>query len=76
PTLSRGSFGRAVRELQRILTSTSRKEDQKQFNPIGIDGDFGENTEKAVIAFQKNRGLSNTGIVNDDTWEALIQSNK
>lgn len=76
PTLSRGSFGRAVRELQRILTSTSLKEDQRQFNPIGIDGDFGENTEKAVIAFQKTRGLSSTGIVDEKTWNSLVQSNK
>jgi len=74
PLLSRGSVGRSVRELQRILTSTSLKEDQRKFNPIGIDGDFGENTEKAVIAFQEDRGLPANGIVDEATWSALLQA--
>lgn len=74
PILSRGSTGKGVRELQRILTSTSLKEDQREFNPQGIDGDFGENTEKAVIAFQNSRNLSSNGIVDDVTWSALLTS--
>ena len=72
PILSRGSVGRAVRELQRILTSTSLREDQRKFNPQGIDGDFGENTEEAVIAFQADRGLTPNGIVDAATWGTLL----
>ena len=72
PILSRGSVGRGVRELQRILTSTSLKEDEKKFNPRGIDGEFGENTEKAVIAFQEDRGLPASGIVDEITWQSLL----
>jgi peptidoglycan hydrolase-like protein with peptidoglycan-binding domain len=61
-----------VRELQRILTSTSLKEDERKFNPRGIDGEFGENTEKAVIAFQEDRGLPASGIVDEITWQSLL----
>lgn len=74
PVLSRGSIGRAVRELQRVLTSTSLREDQRKFNPQGIDGDFGENTEKAVIAFQKDRGIPENGVVDKATWSALLNA--
>jgi murein DD-endopeptidase MepM/ murein hydrolase activator NlpD len=74
PILSRGSIGKAVRELQRILTSTSLREDQRAFNPLGIDGDFGENTEKAVIAFQTEQNLSVNGIVDEATWNTLLGS--
>jgi D-alanyl-D-alanine carboxypeptidase (penicillin-binding protein 5/6) len=38
---------------------------------IGIDGDFGPETEKAVKQFQTQAGLGATGIVNSDTWKAL-----
>lgn len=74
PILSRGSIGRAARELQRILTSTALREDQRKFNPRGIDGDFGENTEKAVIAFQEVRGLPVSGVVDEATWNALLNT--
>jgi murein DD-endopeptidase MepM/ murein hydrolase activator NlpD len=74
PVLSRGSVGKAVRELQRILTSTSLREDQRKFNPQGIDGDFGENTEKAVIAFLEDRGLPASGVVDEATWNALLNT--
>lgn len=38
--------------------------------PSGIDGDYGYNTEKAVIAFQKNHGLTQDGVVGKVTyWE-------
>jgi murein DD-endopeptidase MepM/ murein hydrolase activator NlpD len=74
PVLSRGSVGRAVRELQRTLTSTSLREDQRKFNPQGIDGDFGENTEKAVKAFQEDRDLPTNGVVDEATWNALLNT--
>lgn len=42
------------------------------FNPGVIDGDFGKNTKKAVIAFQKAYGLAVDGIVGPKT-QAKIQ---
>jgi hypothetical protein len=39
---------------------------------IKIDGDFGAATEKAVINFQKNAGLAQTGKVDPLTFEKLV----
>lgn len=49
---------------------------QKKLNELGyyngsIDGSFGTNTKKAVIAFQKDNNLSADGVVGDKTLEAL-----
>ncbi len=38
------------------------------------DGVFGEETERAVIAFQTQNGLEPTGVVNYDTWTKLMES--
>jgi peptidoglycan hydrolase-like protein with peptidoglycan-binding domain len=61
----------AVRNLQRILTALSRRNDMRSLNPQGVDGDFGDNTEKALKAFQQFKGLPVTGVVDEQTWEAL-----
>ncbi len=37
----------------------------------GIDGDFGTATEKAVMNFQKTKGIPQSGIVNHDTFNLL-----
>lgn len=41
--------------------------------PITIDGVFGEETERAVIAFQQMFGLEPTGIVDEATWNELLR---
>lgn len=71
PLLANGSQGMAVRNLQRILTALSRRNDMRSLNPQGVDGDFGDNTEKALKAFQQFKGLPVTGVVDEQTWEAL-----
>ncbi|MBD2521709.1 N-acetylmuramoyl-L-alanine amidase [Nostoc sp. FACHB-133] len=58
------SIGQDVIELQQKLTD-------KGFSPGAIDGDFGENTKQAVIAFQRSFGLAADGIVGTDTRKAL-----
>ena len=50
-----GSSGPAVIKLQQQLL-------RKGFNPGAIDGDFGENTQTAVINFQRSSGFSAEGI--------------
>jgi murein DD-endopeptidase MepM/ murein hydrolase activator NlpD len=71
PRLAHGSLGKEVRNLQRILTLLSRRNDMRALDPIGVDGDFGDNTEKAVKAFQQFKNLPVTGVVDEQTWEAL-----
>ena len=38
---------------------------------VNPDGIFGPETERAVLAFQSNMGLSPTGIVDFGTWTAI-----
>jgi len=66
PTLKRGSKGTAVVELQQRLNARGADPQLK------VDGDFGEKTEKAVVAFQEMHGLNATGIVEQETWAALL----
>ena len=42
------------------------------FNPGTTDGVFDEDTTNAVKAFQKDRGLKETGTIKDETWDALF----
>ncbi|MEM9214092.1 MAG: peptidoglycan-binding protein [Cyanobacteria bacterium P01_F01_bin.150] len=63
--LKKGAKGDRVKALQTQLK-------QKGFNPGIIDGDFGNGTEAAVIAFQKSEGLLADGIVGRQTLNALV----
>ena len=63
PTLSQGSRGPAVTQLQLKLRA-------KGFN-VSVDGDFGPNTAAAVRAFQQSRHLGVDGVAGPNTWNAL-----
>ena len=39
---------------------------------IDADGVFGSLTRKAVVRFQMHKGLANTGVVDNETWLALL----
>ena len=54
-----------IRYLQELLT-------WRNFSPGNVDGDFRDNTERAVKAFQSANGLDDDGVVGQQTWEALI----
>ena len=62
----RGQKGQAVREVQEMLISHGYLSGK-------ADGAFGSKTEAAVKAFQKAKGLDETGIVGQATYEALKQ---
>ncbi|WP_138497508.1 N-acetylmuramoyl-L-alanine amidase [Nostoc sp. PA-18-2419] len=64
PLLKLGSISQDVIELQQKLI-------EKGFYPGAIDGDFGDNTRQAVIAFQRSVGLMDDGIVGTNTRKAL-----
>lgn len=60
PTLKKGSKGKYVKLLQKLLK-------------VKADGIFGGNTEKAVKKFQKRKGLKVDGVVGSKTWKALLK---
>ena len=59
-----GSRGAAVTELQKNLTKLG-------YDTKGTEGIFGAGTKNAVIAFQKDRGLSQDGMVGNETQLAI-----
>lgn len=67
PELSKGCKGNAVKSLQTLLNS-------KGYACGSIDGDFGNNTKKAVELIQIAKGLTVDGIVGRKTWDKLINS--
>ncbi len=44
------------------------------YNPKGVDGWFGQNTQKALMNFQKDRQLAVTGLLDDATFAVLGQA--
>jgi uncharacterized protein (TIGR02594 family) len=63
-TLAPGAVGRAVTALQSALAA-------KNFDPGGIDGEYGPLTSAAVSSFQRSQNLSVTGIADPITLRAL-----
>ena len=64
PTLSRNSRGNDVLTLQKKLYLIG-------YEITELDGIYGNETERAVAAFQHDNKISVTGIVTNVTWRAL-----
>jgi len=62
----KGSKGNVVEAIQNRLIELG-------FLSGKADGDFGNGTEKAVKAFQAEKGLEETGIVDEVTYNALYE---
>ena len=58
--LRRGSSGTAVKALQKAIGG------------LVVDGSFGPATETRVMAYQRTKGLSATGVVDRKVWGALM----
>lgn len=58
-----GARGLSVRNLQAALTLAGFA--------VAVDGDFGEQTERAVVAFQRRAGLVDDGVAGPKTMAAL-----
>jgi peptidoglycan hydrolase-like protein with peptidoglycan-binding domain len=64
PILKRGACEPTVAVLQQVLATHG-------FEPGPKDGIFGPRTERAVLAFQRAKGLEADGIAGPKTWNAL-----
>lgn len=67
PVLRRGMTGESVRSLQLLLIGNGF-----DCGARGADGDFGSNTEKAVLAYQKSRKLAADGVAGPMTMGTLL----
>lgn len=67
-TLRPGSQGIDVVFLQRLLVASNQMTG-------GVDGIFGRGTENAVKSFQASKGICDNGVVNANTWLALLSAN-
>lgn len=65
PIVRQGSRGVYVCILQDVLTTFG-------YNTGGLDGVFGARTKDAVIQFQRKNGLTQDGIVGNNTWNTLM----
>ena len=72
--ISEGDEGEKVTILQFIINVIS--EFYPEIPSVTIDGVFGPATRNAVIQFQKNNGLPETGVVGDITWDAMYRQYK
>lgn len=66
--LKRGETGDEVRLLQTLLVFHGAR--------IECDSSFGPATQRAVLAFQKDRNLSADGEVGATTWQELLKISK
>lgn len=67
PLLVRGSVTAAVKDVQLQLKELG-------FYYGDADSIFGPRTYSAVVSFQRSRNLPPTGIIEERTWEALIDA--
>jgi len=61
-----------VRSLQTMLRVIA--EDDDSFPTVVPDGIYGPSTMNAVTAFQRRRGIPVTGVVDQRTWELIVES--
>ena len=64
PLVKKGDQQHPVQTLQYLLRARGHQ--------VTVDGIFGPNTDSAVRAFQREKGLSVDGIVGPVTWRALV----
>jgi hypothetical protein len=68
PVLQIGDCNGYVSALQALLIARGCS-----VGPDGADGDFGNNTRLALIAFQRRKDLDQDGVAGPITWDALLR---
>jgi N-acetylmuramoyl-L-alanine amidase len=67
--MKKNSSGKEVTDLQRRLRLMDY-----DLGVTGVDGIFGDRTADAVKRFQQDRGLRSSGIVDQETWQELVDA--
>jgi peptidoglycan hydrolase-like protein with peptidoglycan-binding domain len=62
-----GLCGEIAKQIQNALLTAG-------FDPGGTDGFYGNNTAKAIRAFQQSKEYPVTGLVDEATWKALVKN--
>ncbi len=70
-TLRQRLKGKDVEVLQALLNAKVPTAQLPKGKKLGVDGDFGPNTHKAVETYQRLNGLSVDGVVGKNTWTRL-----
>ena len=65
-TIKEGARGDGVKRLQKSLNLYGYK--------LGVDGNFGPRTDKAVRRFQHVMGISVDGVVGPETWRYVLRT--
>ena len=69
PILKKGSTGKEVKTLQRLLNALGYS-----CGSSGVDGSFGNATLEAVKKYQKAKGLTVDGSVGSITWNSILKN--
>lgn len=64
-------IGQPIRSLQTMLRVIS--ESDPRYPTVIPDGIYGQETMNAVSNFQRRKGLKITGVVDQNTWEAIVE---
>jgi len=67
--MKKNSSGKEVTDLQRRLRLLDY-----DLGVTGVDGIFGNRTADAVKRFQQDRGLRSSGVVDQETWQELVDA--
>ncbi len=73
-TLRRGASGRHVKYIQNALNVINKKCGIKKY--LNVNGEYGAETESAVIGYQRRNGIYPNGIVDEKLWNKLISESK
>ena len=66
-TIKRGVKGEQVKTVQRLLVIFGY-----DIGKSGVDGDCGAKTEGAIMAYQRDNGLTVDGVCGKNTWSKLL----
>jgi hypothetical protein len=64
----------ALRMTRAAMVKAEVLLDRLDLSPGVIDGKAGENAGKAIVAFQRSRGLAASGKLDQATWDKLCES--